>query len=175
MGKATKAKRIALVERLDGPTPEQSAKGDYQRTDFIHADYAQRVTAYINRGGTPVARWASEGRLTDGQQRGIAHTLYLWRLAGLKQRTTANYGERIPGAADSERRCTNEIEARDDLHRIKGYIPTPYWNVFENVVRFDEPAGVAGSKLGMGSRSAADRAHQIVCFVADLIVMQERL
>lgn len=49
--KAT-AKRIpSPVEALDGPTPEQMANGRYVREDFIHADNAQRVTAYVNQGG----------------------------------------------------------------------------------------------------------------------------
>jgi hypothetical protein len=46
------AKRIpSPVEALDGPTEAQLANGNYKREDFIHADNAQRVTAYINRGG----------------------------------------------------------------------------------------------------------------------------
>lgn len=172
-----KAKRRAIqpVEVLDTPTEAQLANGDYARDTIIHADTYRRETVYINRGGTPIARWALEGRLTDNQQRAISHCLYLWRLAGTEKRVTANYGERIPGSGDSEHRAVNEIEARDDLHRIMDYIPAPYWNVWENVVRWDEPAGVAGSKLGFGGRSACDRAHQVVCFVADLIAMKERL
>ena len=72
-----------------------------------------------------------------------------------------------------ERRTLNLIEAREDLYRIMNYTPRPYWDVFENVCRHDEPAGIAGSRLGFGSRSAQDRAHTIVCFVADVIAMRE--
>lgn len=175
MAKGRNKRAKKAPDALDGPTPEQQEQGGYVRTEFIHADLGQRVIAYINRGGTPVMRWIEDGKLSDSQQRAIAHCIFLWQRCGLEQRVTANYGERIPGGGNNELRAANEIEARDDLHRIKGYIPRAYFEVFENVVRFDEPAGVAGSKLGFGNRSACDRAHQVVCFVADIICMNERL
>jgi len=178
MAKARNARRkatIGHVEKLDGPTPEQIAKGGYVREDFIHGETAKGVTPHINRGGTPVMRWIDDGKLSDTQQRAIAHCLYLWHMCGLEQRVTANYGERIMGQGDSEARASNEIEARQDLHRIKDYVPASYFSVFENVVRFDEPAGVAGSKLGFGKHSACNRAHTVVCFVSDIIAMKERL
>jgi hypothetical protein len=53
MGKATTAKKRIPnpVEALDGPTEAQKANGHYERTDFIHADLGQRVTAFVNQGG----------------------------------------------------------------------------------------------------------------------------
>lgn len=177
MGKATnQRKRIpSPVEALDGPTEAQMANGNFERVTIIHADTAQRETVHINRGGTPVMRWITEDKLTDNQQRAIGHCYYLWRLAGTEKSVTAQYGERIPGSGNSELYAANTLEAEQDLKRIKDYIPRTYWDVFENVVRWDEPAGIAGSKLGFGSRSACDRAHQIVCFVADIIFEKERL
>lgn len=175
MAKATR-KKFDVIEEIDGPTPEQIAKGGYARLTMPNPDGGNRqAQVHINRGGTPVMRWIEDGKLSDTQQRAIAHCLYLWRMCGLEQRTTASYGERILTTGDSEYRASSEIEARHDLHRIRGYIPAKYWDVYENVVRFDEPAGVAGSKLGLVSRSACDRAHQVVCFVADIIHMNERL
>ena len=175
MGKATRKKTPPVIQPLDGPTPEQIRKGGVEREDFIHADLGQRVTAYVNRGGTPLARWLAEPpSLSPNQAAAIQHCLYLWRMAGTEKRVTANYGERIPGSGSSEIKAANEIEARQDLHRIQGYVPAKYWSCFENVIRWDEPAGVAGSKLGFTGR-ACDRAHTIVCFVADLIFEKERL
>ena len=144
-------------------TPEQRAKGTYEG--------GQRI---LNRGGTPVARWLATGKLSDTQHIAIQHCLRLWDMVGINQRTTASYGERVPASFTmDERRTLNLIEAREDLYRIMNYTPRPYWDVFENVCRHDEPAGIAGSRLGFGSRSAQDRAHTIVCFVADLIAMRE--
>lgn len=175
MGKATRKRIPSPVEALDGPTEAQIANGNFERTDFIHADTAQRVTAFVNRGGTPYARWKAEERLTDNQRVAIDHVIRLWALAGTERRITANYGERISGSGNAEHRAISEIEAREDLHRIQDYIPSKYWHCFENVIRWDEPAGIAGSKLGFGGRSACDRAHQVCCFVADIIFERERL
>lgn len=149
---------------MDVITPEQRAKGGYEGERRI-----------VNRGGTPIMRWIAAGKLTETQELAIQTCYRLWTLTGLEQRTTAAYGENIASVGhETERRATLLIEAREDLHRIQNYIPAGYWQVFENVCRFDEPAGVAGSRLG-SSRGAEDRAHTIVCFVADLIAMHERL
>ena len=120
-------------------------------------------------------RWIAAGKLSETQSLAIQTCYRLWALVGLEQRTTAAYGERIAGSNEtSDHRNAMLIEAREDLHRIQDYIPGGYWTVFENVCRFDEPAGVAGSRMG-STRGAEDRAHTIVCFVADLIAMHERL
>lgn len=63
--KATKRKTPPVIQPLDGPTPEQISKGGVEREDFIHADLGQRVTAYVNRGGTPLARWKRDGSSWD--------------------------------------------------------------------------------------------------------------
>lgn len=167
-------KRMAVAEKLDEPTREQIAHGGYERAFVTHAETATVTTAF-RAAHDPVERWERDGRLSDTQLLAIALLRRLWRLAGLSQRVTANYGERIPGQGNAEHRAVNEIEARQDLHRIQDYIPRPYWQIWENVVRHGEPAGVAGSRLGFGGRSADARAHTIVCFVADVICMKERL
>lgn len=150
--------------KLSVITPEQRAKGTYEGE--------RRV---INRGGTPVMRWIAANKLSDTQALAIQLCYRLWALVGLEQRTTAAYGERIAGNAEiSDQRSAMLIEAREDLHRIQDYIPGGYWTIFENVCRFDEPAGIAGSRMG-SARGAEDRAHTIVCFVADIIAMNERL
>ena len=80
---------------------------------------------------------------------------------------------RIPGVGQGNGWA--EQEALDDLKRIKGYVPGKYWCVFENVCRFDQPAGTAGSDLANNTRSAIDAARIVVMFVADIVAMKERL
>lgn len=151
---------------LDVLTPEQRAKGIYEGTG----------ASIVNRGGTPVERWRNAKRLSDTQYLAIALCGRLWAILGISPSVTANYGQRIEASfVPDESRTLNWIEARADLYRIMDYVPSPYWQVFENVCRHDEPAGVAGSRMGFGSRSAQDRAHTIVCLVADIIAMREGL
>lgn len=160
-----------------GPTPEAVAHGDYVEATVLDPSGETRNLAKvsINRGGTPVARWQAQKRLSDTQELAIAYCLRLWEIAGYKVRVTASYGEKLAGSGDADRRATCEIDARAGLHRIQDYIPKPYWSVFEAVVRFDEPAGVAGSSLANSTRNAKHTAYLAVCFVADLIAMKERL
>lgn len=151
-------------EELNVITPEQRAKGTYQGERRIVNNH------------DPVQRWIASGKLSDSQQLSIAHVRRLWELAGLQQRVTANYGQVVSGGGSTERRAHLEIEAREDLHRIQNYfagVLTPWWTIFEMVCRHGEPAGVAGSTLGFGTRSAQERAHTIVCFVADYVAARE--
>lgn len=144
-------------------TPEQRAKGTYAGE--------RRIT----NNHDPVMRWIALGRLSESQQHAIGYVRRLWEIAGLERSVTANYGHVAIGSGCAERRAAVEIDAREDLHRCQDYVPAQYWSVFELVCRFGEPAGVAGSALGFGDRSAQDRAHTIVCFVADIVAMKERL
>lgn len=177
----TKTKRKAkrreaqLSEILDGPTEAQLANGHYVREFVTNGDTATKSMAHINQGGTPVIRWHRTGKLDDRQLAIIHWVQRLWDRAGTVQRVTAQYGERIASSASVELLTARTMEAVEDLDRVQGYIPAPYWSVFENVCRFDMPAGVAGGELGFGPRSSIDRAHTIVCFVADVIGMRERM
>lgn len=180
MGAKTKRRKApSPIEELDGPTAAQVANGDYGSVSMPNPDGGNRVAqVHINRGGTPVARWITESRLSDTQQLAIAHCLRLWRIAAKQPNVTAKYGERIVSGGDAEAHATDVLEARDKLWRIIDYFPGPlrtYWGVFEAVCRFNVPAGVAGGELTVTSRTADTRAHQVVCFVADYIAMQEKL
>ena len=163
-----------MAHDMETPTAEQMANGHYTRQFITHVETATKAMAHI-AATTPVERWQRDGRLSDSQLTAIALMRRLWAIAGLRQKTTATYGERLAISVNNEWLANTEIDARKDLHRIQDYIPRTYWDVFEQVCRHDEPAGVAGSRLGFGERSAKDRAHTIVCFVADVICMHERL
>lgn len=169
-----KRRKAAQPFLLDGPTPEQLAKGGYERKFITHVETATKPMAHVV-ATEPVERWHKEGRLSDTQYAAIALVRALWRLAGVSQRVTANYGERMPPGTTNEWLAVQEIEAREDLHRIQAWFPRHYWEMFEAVCRFDEPAGTAGSRLGWGTRSARDRAHTVVCFIADYIASKERV
>lgn len=174
--KGRQAKRLP-ADPMVTPTQAQLENGSYERKFITHTETNTKAMAFVS-DHDPVERWLRAGRLSDTQETAIIFVRRLWELAGIKQSVTANYGERIPGSGNSERRAINEIEAREDLHRIIDYFPTPldgYYRLFENVCRHGMPAGVAGGALGFGTRSAQDRAHQIVAFVADIISSKERL
>ena len=143
-----------------------------------HGDYARdgragKSATMRNRAGNSVDRWEANGLLSETQLAAIAHMQRLWRIVDVGPRLVTNLDQTIFGC-DGDGPLA-EIEARADLHRIRDGFPMTYWNVFENVVRFDEPAGTAGSRLSNFSRSSAEAARMIVCLIADTIYLRERL
>lgn len=173
-------------------TPDVEKHGLYQWADIPGIDERGnefKSTTKRNLKASPLAMWKAQNMLTATQEAAIAYCIRLWEFLPPMSRCTATYGVRIFGNADgfeSEGAINAYMDAKDDLARIcggldrngaqvVGYIPAKYWRVFENCIRFDEPAGVAGSSLGYTGRSGNAKAHTVVAFVADLIVMREGL
>ena len=138
-----------------------------------HGDYVgEGNRTKRNRGGTPIARWKADGLLSDTQCLAIDYCIRLWERAGRFSNLTQDL-MRITGLPPSS--GWSQQEALDELLRMKGWFPAKYFSIFENVCRFDEPAGVAGSKLATNKRSAQEAAKTVVCFVADYIAWKKRL
>jgi hypothetical protein len=159
------------ADEANAPLVNEHAQG--------HGDYVAAAStgemrrAMVNRGGSAIERWRRDGFLSDSQQAAILHCQRLWRLIGSSGPLVTNLDRTCHGRAGDGNMA--EIEARDDLHRIRSGFPHAYWNLFENVCRFDEPAGIAGSRLAGDTRSAASAARLVVAMVADTVYMRERL
>jgi len=131
------------------------------------------VPVLINRGGTAVDRWIhrdTTGQFGEKEERAIRYAQSLWaRLDGIMQA--------VDPAADivDGPLGWSQQEALVEIKEIERRIPRPYWQCFENVCRFDEEAGVAGSELANNSRSAIDAARTCVAFTASLIADWRRL
>lgn len=141
-----------------------------------HGDYDRNGRHVVNRGGTAVDRWKRDGQLSDTQMAAILHMRRLWDLTESSTRLVANFDRTVFGCPGNGNDA--EIEARSDLHRIIDIFRHPldeYYRVFENVCRFDEPAGKAGSRLSRNNRDSVTAARLIVCMVADTIYQRERL
>ena len=161
-GRKTKQEAEPLVN------PFAARHGDYGRDRR-----AGKSSNMRNRGGTAVDRWEKAGLLSPTQLAAIAHMQRLWLIVEAGPRLVANLERTVFGCPGEGNLA--EIEARQDVNRISGGFPPPYWNLFENVVRFDEPAGTVGSRLANVSRSGAEAARIVVCLVADTIYLRERL
>lgn len=136
-----------------------------------NGDYVKEGNRTLrNRGGTPIARWRGEKLLSDTQNLAIDYCIRLWERAGRQALTMDPM--KVVGIPPSS--GWSQQEALDELAHFKKAVPTTYWSVYENVCRFDEPAGTAGSKLASDNSSARVSARIIVCFVADLIAMWKR-
>lgn len=164
IGRKGRKKTVNYVEPLIPPEAE------------AHGDFARHMKHTVNRGGTAIDRWRSAKLLSDAQVAAILHMFRLWELTTSSRSVVANLDRGIAGTAGDGNMA--EIEARLNLHRIIDYFPHPidaYYHIFENCCRFDEPAGVAGSRLAGGDRTGPRAALTVVQFVADTIYMRERL
>jgi hypothetical protein len=157
--------RLAAANEPDSPLVNEFAEK--------HGDYVgEGNKGKRNRGGTPIARWKSDGLLSETQCLAIDYCIRLWERAGRFSNLTQDL-MKITGLPPSS--GWSQQEALDELKTIKGWFPQPYFSIFENVCRFDEPAGVAGSRLSTNTRSAQESAKTCVCFVADYIAKKRGL
>lgn len=165
MGKGRGMKNAAKRKPAEEPLVNEFAAA--------HGIFERNMRFVINRGGTAIDRWKREGLLSDTQQAAILHCQRLWHVIDRGPRLVANLDRTVFGSHGEGH--PREVEARDDLHRIKSGFESKWWEVFENVCRNDEPAGVAGSRLANDNRSATTAARIVVCMIADAIHMRERL
>jgi hypothetical protein len=164
-----KAKRAKLGAAIDRVANDEQVNAFARQ----HGDYVREGNkASINRGGTPFARWKNAGLLSETQIAAVEYCFRLWDRAG-RERGLVMDLLKVVGQQPSSGMA--QQDALDQLAWFKERIPAAYWNVFENVCRFDEPAGVAGSKMARDTTGAATSARITVCFVADLIAMWKRL
>ena len=189
---ASKAERIAaraasLAAKHDKPRTETEALSREMRAKAANEErdrplvneFAEQHGDYVgegnrtkrNRSGTPIARWQADGLLSDTQCLAIDYCVRLWERAGRFSNLTQDL-MKITGLPPSS--GWSQQEALDELAHFKADMPRKYWEVYENVCRFDMPAGTAGSLLANNNRSAIDAARICVCFVADLIAMWKR-
>lgn len=123
------------------------------------------VSVLLNRGGSAVDRWINSQAFNLSQERAIRYTQGLWVRADGKLRAVDTTRDRVDEMIDG----MSQQEALDELHRFKAQFPRDYWSVYENVCRFDEEAGVAGSKLANNRRSAIDAARTCVGMTSAMI------
>jgi hypothetical protein len=169
---SSKRKRKANVFELAMlPTDAQLANGDFDRDFVTHSETNTKAMTYRNRESSILEKWVREGGpgFEHGATRAIADCQTFWQRMG-EQRVIARYGERI--AASTHGNGYSQQEAADEIAHRKRMVPAPYWDVFENVIRHNEPAGVAGSRFASNTPQSIGAAKTIVGFVASVIAMK---
>ncbi len=169
MAKRKKARAFKFDAEL--PTPEQLKHERFDRDFVTHAETNTKAMAYRKRDSSILEKWIREGGpgFDQGAQRVIADCIVFWRRMG-NPKVTAEYGERTAkGTNDNE---TSREEASDEIHyrkKLLGAGMNEYWDVFENVVRYNEPAGKAGSRFAKNTPSSIQSAKVITGFVASFL------
>jgi hypothetical protein len=160
-----------LQEMIDRERIEEDTAPLVNEFASQHGDYERNLRFVRNRGGTTIDRWIAAKQLTESQCAGILHCQRLWHKIG--SRSVVVDFNRVRGLPHGD--GYSQHEALTELGRIAGTFPREYWDVYENICRFDLPAGTAGSHLARNKRSSLDAARTIVAFIADMIAWRERL
>lgn len=172
-------------------TKEAQAHGKYELVDhklFETVKDGKVVTSSIrvvrNRGGTTLDRWHAGGRFDQRQWIAILFFQAAYAKAFGTQRVTANLEPVIRGgAADALEYFTrSQIAAKISLDLIDEFVLFPLGldrqNVFTNVVLHDEPAGIAGGRLGYKNKpaevAALDCVRLVSSMIADLVIDRPR-
>jgi hypothetical protein len=174
MARQRKRKAPRIIEQLETPTLAQLANDDFDRDFVTHTETNTKAMAYRRRDSCIVEKWCRQGEVGfgHGAQRIIANCQLFWLRLG-EPRLIAQYGERLPASTAGD--GWTRQEALDELHRYKkmlGPAMQPWWEVFENVVRHNEPAGVAGSRFAKNDPQRIQSAKVITGFVASFIAGQ---
>jgi hypothetical protein len=171
MGKRTKVKMKPIGQL---PTPEQLANDDWDTDLIMHAETATFAKAYRKREKTGLELWMKQGGIgyDEGALRAIQSCQQLWACMG-NARVTARYDVPMPPTTGDDGWTAQE--ASDEMARRKKAFPRAYWDVFENVVRHGEPAGVAGSRLANNRPQQFAAAKTIVGMVASMLAARLNL
>jgi hypothetical protein len=179
--RSRKASADPMVNQLVSPFTQQH--GDYQPQDFTLRETVrdgktrqETIRVVRNLGGTPIERWHRAGAFDERQMAAILFYQEAHRkVFGEGPRMTASYspviirttGDAVSLWAGSVMAARESLQLIDNEVNFK--LPLGVWPVWENVVIFDEAAGVAGGRAGYRNKAAEGAAKAIVTIVANLI------
>jgi hypothetical protein len=177
------AMRRADAQVVDLVVPREAQNhGNYRLVDFKIEEVieggkvkAKTAKAIRNLGGTPVERWFARGKIDDRQMAAIGFYQSAWRMHIGEPRVVANWSAVINRGAEGaiEIYAGTRIAAKESLRLLDQEVffrlPVDHFAVWQNVVIWDEPAGVAGSRAGFCHKPAEAVAQLIVGTIASMI------
>jgi hypothetical protein len=171
----------AEVDRL--VTKEAQRNGDYRHVPFTDVEVTEggkRVKKEDRRvrnlARTQVERWHSKGFFDERQMAAILFYQDAFRkMFGDGARVTANYSPVRGGAAGFaiELWASTAYRAKEALRLLDQEVffrlPVEHFEVWQNVVIWDEPCGVAGGRAGFCHKPGEAVAKVIVLTIAGMI------
>ena len=169
-------------------TPEARQHGHYAEVDFKLQEVveggktkAKTIQVVRNLGGTPVERWHSRGALDERQMAAIGLYQQIWARHIGEPRVVANWSAVIVRSisSGSELYANSGNAAKETLRLLDQEVffrlPVEHFHVFQNVVIWDEAAGVAGSRVGFQVKKSAETAARLIVatiasMIADLVI-----
>lgn len=171
---------------------EAQAQGDYRFVPVTLIEVTEggkavkkESRAVRNMGGSPIERWAARGKLDERQIQAVLFYQEAYRkVFGEGPRMVASYSpvivSGVRGAVELWARSV--IAAREALRLLDQEVffrlPLGHFPVWQNVVIWDEPAGVAGSRIGFCHKPAEAVAllmiQTMASMIADIVIDSSR-
>jgi hypothetical protein len=171
----TAEQRAAQTAREIGVPEAQIARGGLVEEDVVDLASRRSIGRTVRRlYPSLVDRWFAEGGMgfEEPQKRAVDHVRRLWHAIGGQGRLVANLGS-PGGGSGPRRRFWEHADVVAQLAEYQRDVPADYWQVFENVIRFDMPAGRAGSHLDRHAASRIAAARAVVGLVASTIARRQ--
>lgn len=150
---------------------EAAQHGEYVDEFIHHHETGTKTRTKRNKVSGTLDKWIEEGGIgfDGGAVTFIRDCQAKWEIIG-NPPVTAKYGERIKGGTGDG--LTAHV-AKQDIEYYQSLLNAPpYWAVFENVVRWNQPAGIAGSDLASNPASRIASAKTVVGMVASVLAMK---
>lgn len=149
------------------PTAEQLANGRYGKGFVMHVESATQTETYVSRNDI-VEKWFAQGWPGFEQPARLAINWChkCWEARGVIGSQTGNF-EPVQGGQSNQ--YARDVELVDELDKVRQWFHPVHWQIFENTVRWGQPAGVAGSDLASNHPQAIASARAIVGLVANFI------
>jgi hypothetical protein len=118
----------------------------------------------INDATSVIDEWLNDdGLFTQDEFAAIWYCGEMWRRIGL---TVRDRNEKARASGLSDRRDYEAQRALNAIARIRKHFDRTDWNIFENVIRWNEPCGRPGSAIAMVPGSSIEAAKLIVKGIA---------
>lgn len=134
--------KVAERDVADGPTREQLAQGDFRMVSEVGTGDAREAAKVFRRMSVPtVQRMWAKGEISDDGLRACKWYSDTYDRSGLHGSMSSTDLQREVFAQPTARGLftDNQIEAQDELRRVKEYMPTRFIKFFEAVVVKDVP------------------------------------
>jgi len=181
MAKRDKRKKLKTGEQLQ-------AEADQRRRNALIAagvpshqvegakvlNFDMNVKNIRRRNQSLVDKWMEEGGpgFDQPQKRAIEHCRELWHATGSCGKLVANL-DWIGGGGGGPEHGWEQAEALTQLAHYRHEFLS-YWNVFEDLVRWDTPATVAGEHLATDNGRRIEKCKQVVGMIASVIANARR-
>jgi len=179
--KARKGRKIKTPEEVQAEADQRKRNGLIAAGVPAHQVEGEKVhdfetnVKHIRRPVQNIVdKWLKQGGpgFDEPQERAINHCRELWHAAGDEGKLVANL-DWIGGGGGGRERGWEQAEALAQLSHYRHEFLS-YWGVFEDLVRWNVPATIAGEHLAQDDGRRIEKSKQVVGMIASVIAMHRR-